>query len=105
MKNLALAVSAIFFLSMGLYAHGNQEHLIGTVARVDGTSIVVKTTAGAEKTVTVGEKTKFVKGSSPATIQDVKAGDRVVIHARPEGKALQATEVRIGTASGAEAKH
>ncbi len=105
MKHLAFAVSAIFFLSIALCAHGNQEHVMGTVTKVDGTSIVVKTTAGAEKTVTVGEKTKFVKGNANATIQDVKAGDRVVIHARPEGKALEATEVRIGTAAAAEAKH
>lgn len=40
--------------------------------------------------------TKFVKGTSAATLQDVKVGDRVVIHAKPEGSMLQATEVKIG---------
>ena len=44
----------------------------------------------------IAADTKFEKGASAITQQDIKVGDRVVIHAKPQGNTLHATEVRIG---------
>ena len=74
---------------------------MGTVTRIDATSIIVKTTNGDMKTIMILTDTKFVKGSSPATSKDLKVGDQVVIHAKPEGKMLDAAEVKIGSDKGA----
>lgn len=88
----------ILILSAIVLAHGGLEHVMGTVTKIDSGSITVKTTTGEEKTVMVLPTTKFVKGSAAATAQDVKVGDRVVIHAKPEGEMLNAIEVKIGEA-------
>jgi Domain of unknown function (DUF5666) len=80
-------------------AHGNEKHVMGTVTKVDGTTITVQTPNAGEKTVGIDSATKFMKGQSAATQQDVKVGDRVVIHAKPNGDKLQATEVKIGNSS------
>lgn len=82
------------------YAHGGHDHIRGTVAQINGQSIVVQTTAKATKTVTIVADTKFEKGGKPAILSDLKVGDRVVIDV-PEGK-LTAEEVQIGAAAAAK---
>ncbi|HVO59550.1 MAG TPA: DUF5666 domain-containing protein [Candidatus Binatia bacterium] len=105
MKSVASSICILLFLSTMVFAHGNEKHVMGTVTKVDDTSIVVKTKEG-DKTVMVMPTTKFMKGTAAITQKDVKVGDRVVIHAMPMGEMLHATEVKIGTApAAAEQKH
>ncbi len=91
-----IAAIAMLALSKNVFAHGDQQHVMGTVTQIDATSITVKTTTGEVKTVMIAADTKFEKGASAITQQDIKVGDRVVIHAKPQGNTLHATEVRIG---------
>jgi hypothetical protein len=87
---LTLALSAIAF------AHGNMKHVMGTVTSISDNSITVETTSKRTFRVTLIAATKFQKSASPASLKDLKVGDRVVIHATgPEDK-LVATEVRFG---------
>jgi hypothetical protein len=95
-KPRILVVGTLLILSPFVFAHGNEQHVRGTVAKIDAASISVKTTDGEAKTVMISSDTKFVRGTSPATQQDLKVGDRVVIHVKPEGGMLHATEVQIG---------
>ena len=99
MKRTTLAVSAVLFLAAMAWAHEHQLHVMGTVTKIEGSSISVKGADGAEKTVTVMEGTKFVKNGTAVTQKDIKVGDRVVIHAMPMGDMLHATEVKIGEAT------
>ena len=71
---------------------------MGTVTKIQTGSISVKTTTGEIKVVMILPTTKFVKGTAAATVQELKVGDRVVIHAKTEGNMLHATEVKIGEA-------
>ena len=104
MKSIVSKICVLLFLSTLVFAHGNEKHVMGTVTKVDDSSIVVKTKDG-DKSVMVTSDTKFVKGTESVTQKDVKVGDRVVIHAMPMGEMLHATEVKIGTAPAANAKH
>jgi len=81
---------------MAAFAHGNEQHVIGTVAKISSDSITVKTTANAMVTVSVASATEFTKGTSPAKIADLKVGDRVVIHADKDGDKLVAHTVQFG---------
>lgn len=92
----AFAISLILVLSTMALAHGDQQHVMGTVTKVETESISVKTTTGEVKVVIILPTTKFVKGTAGVTLQEIKVGDRVVIHAKPEGNVLNATEVKIG---------
>jgi hypothetical protein len=93
---LCLCILALATYAM---AHGDEKHVMGTVTKVDAGTITVKTPNAGEKTVDIDGETKFMKGKSAATQQDVKVGDRVVIHAKAKGDKLQATEVRIGNSA------
>lgn len=97
MKRVLTFLSAFTLLGVAAYAHGGHDHIRGTVAQINGQSVVVQTTAKATKTVTVVADTKFEKSGKPALFSDLKVGDRVVIDV-PEGK-LTAEEIQIGTAT------
>jgi Cu/Ag efflux protein CusF len=103
MKRLFITFWMLLVLAALAWAHGDEQHVMGTVAKIDGTNITVKAQDGSLKTVMVTSETKYVKAGSPAKLDDVKVGDRVVIHAKRMGDMLHATEVKIGEASKAAA--
>ncbi|MFY9947419.1 MAG: DUF5666 domain-containing protein [Candidatus Sulfotelmatobacter sp.] len=98
LRSSIATAALILILSTIVLAHGDQQHVMGTVTKIDSGSITVKTTTGEVKVVMVLPTTKFVRGSAAVTAQDVRVGDRVVIHAKPDGEMLHATEVKIGEA-------
>jgi len=81
------------------FAHGGEEHVIGTVAKVTSGSITVKTTANKMVTVGVVPDTTFTKANSAAKLADLAIGDRVVIHAKePTEGTLVADTVEFASA-------
>jgi hypothetical protein len=77
---------------------------LGTITTVSGQTITIKTDAGAELSVSVGDATKFLqlkpgqtnlKDATPLTLADLKAGDRVLVRGASgnDGKSMQATTV------------
>jgi hypothetical protein len=74
---ICLSLTAITAL-----AHGDEEHVIGTVAKLTQTAITVKTAANKLVTVGVAPETKFIKAKAAAKLDDLNVGDRVVIHAK-----------------------
>jgi hypothetical protein len=99
MKTLAVALLFTLLLTSLAAAHGNLEHVLGTVTAITGNSISVKTADGSIKVVAFDVETHFLKGTSPATWKDVAVGSRVVIHAHKSGDVLHAAEVKIGAAA------
>src|SRR5215813_10246818 len=93
----AIGLMLVILLASYAFGHGDEKHVMGTVTKIDGDTISVQTPSAGEKTVNIGTGTKFLKGQAAATQQDLRVGDRVVIHAKPNGDRLEATEVKIGT--------
>lgn len=91
-----IAVLSLLMISSLGFAHGDEVHVMGTITKVDASSISVKIADGTVKVVKILPATKFLKNNLPATLQELKVGDRVVIHAKPDGDTLNATEVKIG---------
>ena len=88
------------------FAHGNEQHVMGTVIEVSEESVTVKTNTKATVEVMVSSDTKFSKNGAPAAPGDLQIGDRVVIHAMPmkDGK-LMAHTVQIGVAKASMQSH
>ena len=78
------------------FAHGNQQHVMGTVATIGANTITVKTTAGKLTEVAINEKTKVSKAGQKVELKDIKVGDRVAIHATKHDNRLEATTVQLG---------
>ena len=85
-KHLAVLSFCLVFLAAMALAHGDMQHVMGTVTQISADSITVKTTKGKVVTVVVAADTKFMKDKADAKIADVKVGDRVVIEAKKDEK-------------------
>ena len=99
MKRASLIIQLLIctlLLGTVTFAHGDMEHIQGTVTVIAEHSLSVKTRDGATRTVEFDSETKFVRGDDAATIKDVRVGSRVVIHAHNKGNSLHAAEVKIG---------
>ena len=103
-KALAICVMTVLFAAVTL-AHGGEEHLMGTVTKVTDKSITIETKDKKTVEVTTTAATKCMKGEATAALKDIKAGDRVVIHAKKDGDKLAATMVMIGSAMAPAHKH
>ncbi len=95
-KRIWLAILVAGLAAAGAMAHGDEKHVMGVVKAVSETHVTVETAANTETTVKITAATKFVKSGVPATWKDLRPGERVVIHAKPIGDTLEATEVRFG---------
>lgn len=90
---LLVLIACISLITAAAIAHGDEQHVIGTVASVAKDSITVKTAANALITIAVVPQTTFSKNKSAAKLSDLNVGDRVVIHAKEptEGKLVADT--------------
>jgi len=87
---------SLLLLVTTLLAHGNELHIMGTVTNITTSSITVKTQDGHSVDVSVARDTKFMRGAQPISANDIKTGDRIVVHARKNGEKLIATTVAVG---------
>jgi hypothetical protein len=101
---IALAALALALFPLLALAHGGEEHMTGTVAKVSDTAVTVKTTAGKSVDVGFDAKTTYSRAAKPATKADIKTGDRVVIHAMEVNEKLVAHTVELGAANAAAKK-
>ncbi len=97
-----LLLGAVLLAGMAL-AHGDEQHVIGTITKITDKAITVEVAAKQSETqkttvtVNIVPATKFEKSGDGATIKDLRVGDRVVIHAGKKGNQLEAHVVKIGT--------
>ena len=97
-RKLVLLLSIALF-AICAFAHGDEQHVIGTVTKVSHTSVTIQTTTNTSVEVMLTSDTKVTKGSASATLKDLQVGDRVVIHAMPmKDGMLMAHTVQIGDA-------
>ena len=102
MRRIVLAVMAVLVLAGGVaFAHGNAEHVRGTVTNVSDTAITVQVSAKQTRTVTINAKTMVMKGDAHLSVKDVQVGDRVVLDV--DKKTSVATEVKLATTAASTA--
>ena len=101
MKRTLAVGSAVLLLAVLAMAHGNEQHVMGTIIAISGDSITVQTMDKQSKVVYLNDKTKVTKSGSAASRNDLKVGDRVVIHAGKEGDKLMAHTIAFGASQSA----
>ena len=102
-RKIVYPLIAVFVFLLGCVsarAHAGMEHVMGTVTAVTENSVTVETVKHTSVTVLLEPATKFLNSSASVSRQDLKVGDRVVIHAKKNAdKKLVAAEVKWGTGS------
>src|SRR5580658_6857027 len=96
------------------FAHGDLKHVSGTVEKITADSVFVKTADGKSVEVKLVSATVYVlhvpspagtpadaNPDKPAKFSDLAVGDRVLIHAKPNGDALEAAEVKFSVPAAA----
>lgn len=71
------------------------QNLIGTVATLDGQSIVIQTPAGEQMTIQL-QTNATIRKQVDGTMSDIHTGDRIVALGTLNGSVFQATSVQIG---------
>lgn len=91
----AFAVIAALVAGSAL-AHEKGGRAMGVVESVTPERIVVQAADGHPVVFAITGETRFVIGKTPARLEDVQVGRRVVVHGKRVGEALQASEVKLG---------
>ena len=96
-RHLLLAFAFVLTTSAA-WAHGSGQHVLGTVTAIDDTHIEVKTPKGKMVSVMLTKQTHFKAKGNPSSTEPPAIGDRVVIEATKDKKALTATDVHYSAA-------
>lgn len=113
MKTKILALISLVVLTAGVVlAHGDKKHVVGTLEKINSDSVVVRTADGKSVEIKLLPSTMYISHvaneDKSAQVSDLAVGDRVVIHATPNGEALEASEIKFSaksTAAAAKPKH
>ena len=85
-------------------AHDGHDHTVmGTIASIDGTNLMVKTADGKQTMVMMDAKTKITQGTTKLDVKALKVGDRVVASGPEEKGMISAESVKVGAAPAAKA--
>ena len=95
MKRAAIILSMFFTLAGSTaWAHGTEQHVLGTVTAVREDHLEVKTPKGETVSVELTDQTRYrQKGESARALP--QTGDRVVIDIAKDGPSLVAIEVQF----------
>jgi len=91
---VASMLVALALCSAPVADHEGGHDVRGVVTSVGPQELTVKT-SHREETFVLTPETQFVKDGSPATPQDLKASDRVVVHAKKNAGRLEAFKVQF----------
>jgi hypothetical protein len=94
MKRTILAIALLLGPLSPALAHGGGPHLKGTVSAISAEQITVEADGGKPASAKIMPETRFVRGKVQGKREDLKQGDRVVVHTRKHGDALEALEIR-----------
>jgi len=84
------------------FAHGGLEHVKGTITKISDAALTINTTDGKTVEVAVNAKTTYSRDGKVIRMLELKAGDRVVIHAEKTDGKLIAHTVEAGTQTAAK---
>lgn len=104
-RTIIISLAAFFLAATLAVAHGNLQHIIGTVAKVSPNSVTITTNAGKTVEVVLAGDTKISKAGQAMQKTDIQVGDRVVIHAEMEDGKLSAHTVELGVGKKTTAPH
>jgi hypothetical protein len=96
MKRILVILVLLLFGGIAGNAHDGAHAMKGTVISVDASSFTIVTPAKETHRIHFDEKTVLTMSGAPATIRDLKVGDRVVVEARDSAGTMHAMKVRFG---------
>ena len=104
MIGAAVLAAALLVAPRMARAHEGHDHTVmGTIASIDGTNLMVKTADGKQTMVMMDAKTKITQGKAKLDAKTLKVGDRVVASGPEDKGMISAETVKVGAAPAAAA--
>jgi hypothetical protein len=101
---LGLSIFLLVFAAVPTFAHGDFDHVRGTVVRVTNNVLTVNTAKG-NVDVRLDNRTDLTRNDQKAQLADLKRDTRVIVDVPKGDKELVAHSVRIGTVTPAAGHH
>jgi hypothetical protein len=95
-RTSTIIINALLCTGLAL-AHGGFDHVMGTIVKVEGNTMTVKTAKG-DVAVKLDAKTELTKGTEKASSEALLPGTRVVVDIPEHSKDGVAHSVKIGVA-------
>lgn len=95
---ITLTLLALAVFAVQIFAHEGFDHVTGTIAKVAGNVVTVKTAKG-NVDVKLDAKTEITKDDKKAQAADLTIGARVVVDVPEGSKDMVAHSVKLGVAS------
>ena len=95
---IAVLAAAVMAPRMARAHDGHDHTVMGTIASIDGTNLMVKTADGKQTMVMMDAKTKITQGTTKLDAKALKVGDRVVASGAEEQSMIMAVTVKVGVA-------
>jgi hypothetical protein len=99
MRTVLVAFALVAGLSLvSLSAHPGHDHkIMGTIVSIDGSKVVMKATDGKEQSFEITPTTRLLNGKSKGSVDDLKAGMRIVVNVGTGEEPLKAKELQYTT--------
>lgn len=94
---MLVSAAAALLVASAAAAHEGGGDARGVIKALTAERLTVETAKG-EKSFALTPETSYARGSAPARREDLRPGERVVVHACERGDRLEAIEVRAGPA-------
>jgi len=91
------ALIFVFTATMA-FAHGEGQHVLGTVTKIDQKHLEIKTQKGAIVEVQLNKQSRFKEKGNPKGTNLPAVGDRVVVETVEDNNILTAIEVNFSAA-------
>jgi len=92
-----MALAAILAAPAVLIAHeGHHHEAMGTVKMLHENHLMLTISEGKDQTFVLSGETKYLRGETAVTREDITAGERAVVMYETEDGADRALEVRLG---------
>jgi hypothetical protein len=101
---LGLSIVLLIFAFVPAFAHGDFDHIRGTVVKVTNNVLSIKTTKGTVE-VKLDNHTDLTRNDRKAQFIDLKRDARVIVDVPKGSKELVAYSVKIGTVTAASGQH
>jgi lysyl-tRNA synthetase class II len=95
---VAILAAAVIAPRLARAHEGHDHTVMGTIASIDGTNLMVKTADGKQTMVMMDAKTKITQGKTKVDVKALKVGDRVVASGPEQQSMIMAETVKVGAA-------
>jgi len=90
-----VAIALVCLVMIPVAASAADRTLVGSITKVDGMNVTVKSVDGKDEMVMLNAKTRIARGKEKVDAKELKVGDRIVAYGREDKSMIEAKTISI----------